>query len=439
MGGGVLQLASIGTEDEHLTAHPQITFFKVVFHRHTPFTMESIPQKVKGKLEFGRKVSCTIANNGDLIHSCFLEVEMEQPTVASAVWAPWLGHRLIETIDVEIGGQRIDRHTGEWLHIWYELTCPQSKRSAYKEMIGASPATYGTNKLYIPLQFWFCRHIGAALPVVCLKYHEIKIHIQLSHLSQCIVNEDTFLPIETSSTQSLKAKLFVDYIFVEKKERKRLATTALHYVIDQIQYSGTEHINSNEEQEIQLHMNHPVKELVWVVKKKRGVSSVIQMAGIWDDIEEMWHPPSSDFILNPSAEPTFDVPFEINSLGEQIYSPIYEKTEIVEYPMEFENFQECYDSQLLLNDTERISKRLGSYFTRVQPYQHHTYIPTIPIHVYSFSIEPEDPQPTGACNMSQINEIALRFSTDGEQLRVYGVNYNVLRVANGMCCLTFEN
>lgn len=434
MGGGILQLASIGAEDETLIARPQITFFKMVFRRHVQFTMESIPQKIKGRIGFGRKVSCTLANNGDLIHSCILEVEMEAPTVASSTWANWVGHRLIQTVEVEIGGQRIDRHTGEWLHIWNELTCPPGKKDAYEKMVGANPT--GTLHLYIPLQFWFCQFVGAALPIVALHHHEVKINIQFSPLSSCITNSSTNAPIDTSATQSFRAKMFVDYIFLGKNEKRKLCQTTQEYVINQLQFSGTEIITPQVDQEIQLMMSHPMKEIIWICKRRQAYQVLDRRPGLWDTIIEEWLPPLTDYV--PHAYLTYPTIVQTKASGEEVASPIFEKQVTMIKPMEFEDFEICSHANIQFNGTDRLSLRDGRYFTQIQPYQHHTNVPGVPIHVYSFSVDPEEVQPTGACNMSVIDDTTLSINTTGEELRVFGVNYNILRISKGMAGLAFE-
>lgn len=438
MGGGSLQLASIGAEDECLIANPQITFFKVVFRRHTPFSMESIPQKIKGRVAFGRKVSCTIARNGDLVSNCFLKVEMDTPTVASTTWTSWLGHNLLKTVDIEIGGQRIDQHTGEWLHIWNELTCPKAKQNCYKQMVGES-CEEGPVHLYIPLQFWFCRSVGAALPIVALKFHEVKINITFNPYSKCLQNKTTGIPVSTTANPSFKAKMYVDYIFLGKDERERILNTTHEFVIDQLQRSGTEVLDPNEEQEIQLSLNHPIKEIIWVCKRPILHTYIDKKQGVWDPVSNTWVAPSVGYIQTTATYPNISQTIIINNEEIVVESPVFEKSITTPYPMELHECEPCISAQLILNGAPRISNRSGKYFSIVQPYQHHTSVPSVPIHIYSFSIQPEEIQPTGACNMSAVEDAVLKVLTLGEEMRVFAVNYNILRVTGGMAGLVFEN
>ena len=134
MGGGLMQLVAYGAQDVYLTGNPQITFWKVTYRRHTNFAMESIEQTFNGQADFGRRVQCTVSRNGDLAYRTYLQVtlpEINQDDGANDVYARWLdcpGEQLIQTVEVEIGGQRIDRQYGDWIHIWNQLTMTLNKK-----------------------------------------------------------------------------------------------------------------------------------------------------------------------------------------------------------------------------------------------------------------------------------------------------------------------
>jgi hypothetical protein len=201
-----MQLVAYGAQDVFLTGNPEITFWKVSYRRHTNFAMESIEQTFNGQADFGRRVSCTISRNGDLAYRTYVQVtlpEINQSLVTSGgVYARWLdypGEQLIAQVEVEIGGQRIDRQYGDWMHIWNQLTLSSEQQAGYYKMIGhTTQLTYITDPtfaeingpcaavggpgqvcaprkalpettLYIPLLFWFCRNPGLALPLVALK------------------------------------------------------------------------------------------------------------------------------------------------------------------------------------------------------------------------------------------------------------------------------
>ena len=173
MGGGLMQLVAYGAQDIYLTGNPQITFFKVVYRRHTNFSREAIEQTFNGTAGFGNRVTATISRNGDLLHRMYLRMDVSGGNSGEKNAMQW-----IKTVDVEIGGQLIDRHYGEWMAIWTQLTHPTDKAAALKQMCYYAS---GTNSiLHVPLQFWFCRNPGLALPLIALQYHEVKVIVEMN-------------------------------------------------------------------------------------------------------------------------------------------------------------------------------------------------------------------------------------------------------------------
>jgi len=137
MGGGLLQLVAYGAQDVYLTGNPQITFFKVVYRRHTNFAIEAIEQSYNGNNAFGSRVTVQITRNGDLINRIYFYANLRNSHVSNGVaLVPYFGHKLLKTIELEIGGQRIDKHYSEWLYIWNELSLPASKKAGYNSMVG---------------------------------------------------------------------------------------------------------------------------------------------------------------------------------------------------------------------------------------------------------------------------------------------------------------
>ena len=246
MGGGLLQLVAYGAQDVYLTGNPQITFFKVVYRRHTNFSIESIQQTFNGNPGANKRVTCQISRNGDLVHKLYV-VFTYPPSGGDLDDA----RKCINKVEVEIGGQLIDRQYGDWMEIWNELTLPAGKKDGYVEMIKAESnmdADLAT-KAYVPLEFWFCRNIGLALPLIALQYHEVKINI------------------EFNSVPFTDATLWADYIFLDTDERRRFAQLSHEYLIEQVQFTGGETINSSN-LSAKLSFNHPVKELIWQEKHK---------------------------------------------------------------------------------------------------------------------------------------------------------------------------
>ena len=114
MGGGLMQLVAYGAQDVYLTGNPQITFFKVVYRRHTNFSMESVQQTWNGPSLVNGQCTATIARNGDLIHKMYIEVSGTTQNNFNNPGAAW-----ITNVELEIGGQRIDKQTGgKWMEVW---------------------------------------------------------------------------------------------------------------------------------------------------------------------------------------------------------------------------------------------------------------------------------------------------------------------------------
>ena len=310
MGGGLMQLVAYGAQDVYLTGNPQITFWKVTYRRYTNFAIESIEQTFNGQADFGRRVQCTISRNGDLAYRTYLQVtlpEINQSLAQHARWLDFPGEQLIAQVEVEIGGQRIDRQYGDWMHIWNQLTMTTEQQRGYFNMIGnTTHLTFITDPsfndidgpcdsnaprqvcaprnalpettLYIPLQFWFCTNPGLALPLIALQYHEVKINLDIRPIDECLWAVSTLNGTTTGSkaaslayNQSLvAASLYVDYVFLDTDERRRFAQNPHEYLITQLQFTGDESVGSSSNK-IKLNFNHPVKELIWVVQPDKNV------------------------------------------------------------------------------------------------------------------------------------------------------------------------
>ena len=412
MGGGLLQLVAYGAQDVYLTGNPQITFFKVVYRRHTNFAIEAIQQTFNGNPGYGNRVTCQISRNGDLIHRMYLTVDMSEET--SKV-CPYFGLRLIDYVELEIGGQKIDKQYSHWMYIWNELSLPYSKREGYKKMVGGDGdvlSATSNDQLYIPLEFWFCRNVGLALPLIALQYHEVKVNILFQTAEKC-QGDTTALasPLGASS-------LWVDYIFLDTDERRRFAQLSHEYLIEQLQFTGTESL-SGVQAKPKLSFNHPCKELFWFVTAT-GNST----AGV-DNVN--WY----------------------NFTNDQTGTTVAAVNTKVEARSAFTSTSAnpIASAKLVLNGNDRFSERNGSYFNTIQPYQHHENVPTnAGINVYSFALKPEEHQPSGTLNMSRIDTAVLNLNLNSvytanrdKALHVYAVNYNVLRILSGMGGLAYSN
>jgi hypothetical protein len=386
MGGGLMQLVAYGAQDIYLTGNPQITFFKVVYRRHTNFSMEAIEQTWNGTEggvgAGGGRCSATISRNGDLVHRMYLVLDATPQTEMNP------SAQGITDIEIEIGGQKIDKHTGQWMNVWCHLTEPNPS-----DHVGQGPTSNtGTNfqnmsgmggllgesapsKFYVPLQFWFCRNPGLALPLIALQYHEVKVILNHAWVA--------------GFTAITSNKLWCDYIYLDTDERRRFAQVSHEYLIEQVQ----EQTISVAGESSDLNFNHPVKELIWCVG-----SSAASEAGA------------------------------LTAIGQA--SGTY---------------------QLKLNGHDRFAARDWRYFSRTQVWQHHSGsggleataeadgMSTDGIGVYSFALKPEEHQPSGTCNFSRIDNAQLVGIAGSLATNVYAVNYNVLRIMSGMGGLAYSN
>jgi len=290
MGGGIISLVANGAQDIYLTGNPQITYFKVMYRRYTNFAVETIEHAIDSAKPGGR-YSIQVQRNGDLASKTALRLKLDKVTGANLQeyqkvgWVRRLGHAAIKSAEVKIGGITIDKHVGVWMDIWYELTRTESEEAGYRALIGDvddltrlrgkttvsdSDTILPEYTMYIPLQFWFCRNYGQALPLIALQYHEVRIDVELEEIGKLLCYTGSTPPRMSQWTYK-EAGLMVDYVYLESAERRRYAQYGHEYLIEQVQFSGEENIsiNSNSStnnQKFKLNYNHPTKEIIWALK-----------------------------------------------------------------------------------------------------------------------------------------------------------------------------
>lgn len=273
MTGGLLQIVAYGYQDMYLTANPQITFFKVVYRRHTNFSIQPFELTYQDNPNFGTKGRVKLYRLGDLISKMYLKVVID--TISSDSGAPFawirrLGHAMINKIEVEIGGTVIERHYGTWIDIWYELSRTGQHERGYNKLIGDVDQLTEYNNLpkpqytmYIPLQFWFNRHYGLALPFISIQYHEIYVNIEFQPRETLLVRCVGFTNVADANI--LEVGLVTDFIFLALEERRRFATNGQEYLVEQVQYYGDISLLDSPSR-LTLDFNHPVKELIWAMR-----------------------------------------------------------------------------------------------------------------------------------------------------------------------------
>jgi len=511
MGGGLLQLVAMGAQDAYLSGNPQITFWKGMFKRHTNFAMEPFRINFTGQPNWGTKQSATINRNADLLYSTYLEVQLPSYNSDSRKDACYnndqfhLGYNLLKYAELEIGGQLIDRQYGEWMFLWDTLCGSTEKSLNGQQMVGvggrtsvlgstnpvgtnsfssgttgmyidANGATNGTPTasvgqvfipgenagckvgssgggsqpghptiVYVPLNFFYCRNPGAALPLIALQYHEVKINI-LWNENQLISGDYNHVPVPAQPSQ---AAIYVDYIYLDVEERRRMAQESHEYLIEQVQYNEDKGLSSYQNR-IDLTFNHPVKELIWVVQPTCYRSCKIAVPTTAVGVR------NSAASGNPANSGSSAAGYNRNRL-----TPFtYDQTAV-------------FKQHLQINGQDRLDARYGDYYNKVQPYQHHTGITQTEyikydtlnlnagpgtvallnqpgIYCYSFALKPEEHQPSGTCNFSRIDTATLVLQMSGDvtvnavndntwDVRVYALNYNILRIMSGMAGLAYSN
>ena len=449
MGGGLMQLVAYGAQDIYLTGNPQITFFKVVFRRHTNFSLESIRQTPNGS---GDNQTITISRNGDLVHKIYIEWTVDFAVLGLLSHLDLVQRHnemlgaanLIKRIECEIGGQLIDRQSGLFLEMYGDLTelnPTGSELSKYNnnilkggmgnmrtQRIGIISDFADTTTFWTPLKFWFCRNPGLALPLIALQYHEVKLNVELN-------TEALLVPLNTNVSHDY----WVDYIYLDTDERRRFAQVSHEYLIEQVQeQSQCVLLTSGAAScgKVDLVFNHPVKELIWTWQSDYSVST----KGVSHTLTRMVGGVSGD-----------------GSGGFKLEDTKY---------------------QVKLNGHDRFAEMTATYFTRTQVWKYHTgsslnkardWLKTSDnltnrgeaminntwdtdyINVYSFALKPEEHQPSGTCNFSRIDSAILHYDvhwtknggaaydTHTENIRIYAINYNVLRIMSGMGGLAYSN
>jgi hypothetical protein len=500
MGGGLMQLVAYGAQDIYLTGNPQITFFKVVYRRHTNFSMEAIQQTINGSSTLvgasNTTGTVTVSRNGDLVSKIYVRCDQDTTALTGIN-----GDELISDVTLEIGGQQIDKHTKEWLQVWAELSTPDSKAAGYKYLTGGFSNSLvtggGTSQqsVMVPLQFYFCRNPGLALPLIALQYHEVKLKFTWG----------TGNNVSRGATDvTITVEVWCDYIYLDTEERRRFAQVSHEYLIEQLQYQDE---SSSAASKVKLNFNHPVKELVWTETTVAAERTKLTLNG-HDRFAEQdreyfqlrqpldHHTAVPGYNIKETDRPVMlSTPLQIaqsaapnapnghtTSTANKVFIAA-ESNDVSVISMHATGAPTGSSqpkvgdivSVLLIDPTSGATERAACSLHQVTlgysgvtfsvtpglPVSTETDFITIAIvariqdpqsrcsqlarnvSVYSFALKPEEHQPSGTCNFSRIDTAYLQFSSavafDTTNLTVYAVNYNVLRVMSGMGGLAYSN
>ena len=420
MAGGLMQLVAYGAQDVYLTGNPKVTFFQAVYKRHTNFAMENIEQTVNGTASDSGRVSVTIARNGDLVSDMYVELKAKGSIIKTAADGVdddcWAAERAIKDVELSVGGQRIDKHYQRWWRLYSELYLDEAKKATWGKM--TSPAVDAC-QMFLPLIFFFNRNPGLALPLIALQYHEVRLDFDLSSEFDQYTDGTTF-------------KVWANYIYLDTEERRRFAQKGHEYLIEQVQHTGTDALASaGSTKQIRLSYNHPVKELVFCAD--RGSVSAANL----------WNFTSTDVFVTTDAGAQLAAglssvtPTSLSGAPQLIVTQgAAAWTEEAAGPID--------TFKLVLNGQDRFKEQSGKYFNSVQPFNHHTGSPVPGVYAYSFALKPEEHQPTGTCNFSRIDNAQVAIKTKAgnsttQNLNMFAVNYNVLRIQSGMGGLAFSN
>uniref|UniRef100_A0A6C0EI31 Major capsid protein N-terminal domain-containing protein n=1 Tax=viral metagenome TaxID=1070528 RepID=A0A6C0EI31_9ZZZZ len=435
MGGGHIQLVAYGAQDEYLTGNPQITFFKAVYKKYTNFAIENFNMIPIGTLKWGNKLTFNIDRKGDLLGGVYLEFileflsvdnkklsfqEIRQELIKSKTLnnlSKSLGYSFINYIDVEIGGTTIDTQTGHWMAIKNELN------KEFNKQINNLFLTHGFNRaahisenaisIIIPLDFWFNTNPGLFLPLIALQYHEVKINVKLNSLDNLLLNNDRTI----KNIHIVELNMVADYIFLDNAERKLFAQSPHDYLIEQHQFLPEYSHTGNNSINISLPFNHPIKQIVWTLHDR----------SLTKDLGLLWS-------------------------GQK---------------------DRINQAKIQLNGIDRFHEKPGYYFQTLQKYTHtngldlhkffsemmymyqipnidNSALPTTALDsfCYNFCLNNGSFQPCGSCNFSRLDNATLNIllnndiptKLDQEMcIKIYGVNYNILKITNGMGGILYQN
>ena len=480
MGGGLIQLVAYGAQDIYLTGEPQITFVKSVYLRHSNFALESIEITFSDIVKVNTRISILIPRNGDLLKRLWIEYNpslllsgsieqnINNKRILNTIGSDF-SHALIDQVEIEIGGVVIDRHYGKWLSIWRDLTQvnPYALQSSlslrgsentgelgtlYDQMafthkgvcsstnvnpnilLSGGVSTENTpTTAYIPLQFWFCKNPGLAIPLISLQYSDVRLNINLSNFPSFLCRS-LYTPFTINEYINLDSfKIFGDYVYLDSLERTKFVQNTHEYLIEQLQVQNTSGLKN-----IKLNFKQMVKELI---------------------ITGNPEPTSTFFIPGEAAQPTNikdHTSFLYLTDGEATPRPIVIRDGTGYYDIETLANNSGVDAssttnvklQLVINGKDQFTPKNLKYFTRNQIYDHHTGNPGTygTIGVYSFALHPEEHQPSGACNFSRIDDCRLIFTGFDDSvnerlnpLDVYATTYNILNITSGMGGVVYSN
>lgn len=483
-GGALINLVAYGSQDVYLTSNPTVTYWKAVVRRHTPAALEMIVQTSNGTTNFGQRVTVVVSRNGDLMTDIMLQINL--PTLTNTAsygttgylsWVKGIAHALVQTADLDIGGQRIDRITGQFLDMMQELTVKEDKQAGLDRMVGrnwdgldpntgipsGSAGSGNPGTLYLPLLFWFSNTPSLSLPLIALQYHEVKLTIQFAPLDGLIrVFQDAVAgtaspvqpylparwarPTTVPTLGALQCDVYVTYCFLDADERRKFATVSHEMLITQCQFTGTEAIavpSNSAQYKQRLNLNHPCKFLMWVcphdnmdtarniisndnTKYKTFIESTTStdMAIVSMPVLSLDYFNYDEYAGYQATKCSYDTNAKTNLRQSpfRFYTTADPTVGLVKLSEAAPGNNPVATARITMNGHDRMSDSPGTYFQYVQPYMHFPRVPKKPIMVYSFALSPADPAPSGTANFSRIDtaQLVLSFVATHQNTSVLG-------------------
>lgn len=503
MSRGRVQLAAVGVQDQFLTGEPQVTYFLKNFKRHTPFALETLQSGFTGEPQFNVTNDCFVPRKGDLIRNMYVKVKLSDFGYASVTtnitsntisttsfqvdsnvginvgsyfegdqgggsysynndsitvtavditsnvgystvtvsqevdvrvgkpaifldpvgYTDSIGHALIEYADLLIGGQTVERITGEYMELYSEVAVSDSQQEGLELLVGKTTSKTGlgpassqggiTKTFYgayprifmIPLPFYFFRNDSLSIPLSALTKQEVQVNVRFRKWQDVIVNmNESGKTISNliSEPRMLELTLATEYVFLSDAENNYFRTNKIDYIISQLQLARFNMEQSALSKQVALKFLNPVKELYFVIQNSNVVESNISTGNDWFNFDN----------------------------SENLSAPLYEQISTL---------------KLDLNGETIIPSEIANavYLRGIQPMLSHTRGPTRRFYLYSFALDPENHLPTGQVNMSriinQLLSITTTPNTQARNVRVYAVNYNVLRIQNGLAGVIFND
>lgn len=405
MPGAVFQLHLKGDQNLFLTGNPEHNFIKQVYKRHVNFAIQKKTIEFKNQVDFGRRIDISIPREGDLLHKLYFQFSLPSLTKTSGVYAGWansIGHVIIDTVELSIGGMVIDKHYGIFMEIWNELTRKSDftnehlMTGKYNHLDSLKFNAVSGSQYEVPLQFWFCNNIGSALPLLSLQFHPVKLSFQLRPFEECITYDGSTPPGDVSIKQ---ASVLAEYIYLEDSERVKFIEKKHTYLISQVQSNLNESVKLNNGglYKSVLNYNHPCSELLFVLSEESS-----QDNNDWFNF----------------AQRNTDASVNTQSL--------------------------LSSARLLIDGTER-THYLDEFTLRVtNNHRFHTNTPDNFIYTISFCDDPEKFYPTGSLNFSLIDQAELQIQVKTNinstiRLHSFVKNFNIINIERGMVSLAFSS